>query len=49
MNAPNGWILLFHVVAEKHGYDVVIGAMADDQIYSYVSDYIDGTITREQF
>lgn len=23
--------------------------MADDQIYNYVSDYIDGTITREQF
>ena len=27
----------------------VIGAMADDQIYNYVSDYIDGTIDREQF
>ena len=23
--------------------------MADDQIYNYVSDYIDGAITREQF
>ena len=33
----------------KHDYDIVIGAMADDQIYTYVSDYIDGTITREQF
>ena len=33
----------------KHDYDIVIGTMADDQIYSYVSDYIDGTITREQF
>lgn len=21
----------------------------DDQIYNYISDYIDGTITREQF
>ena len=34
---------------EAHDYDIVIGAMADDQIYAYVSDYIDGTITREQF
>ena len=32
-----------------HHYDVVIGAMADDQIYNYISDYIDGAITREQF
>ncbi|MBQ2405453.1 MAG: DUF3990 domain-containing protein [Lachnospiraceae bacterium] len=32
-----------------HEYDIVIGAMADDQIYNYVSDYVDGTITREQF
>lgn len=34
---------------KDHDYDVVIGAMADDQIYNYVSDYIDGSITREQF
>lgn len=34
---------------KEHDYDIVIGAMADDQIYSYVSDYIDGTITKEQF
>lgn len=32
-----------------HDYDLVIGAMADDQIYNYVSDYMDGSITREQF
>ncbi len=32
-----------------HDYDIVIGAMADDQIYNYVSDYMDGVITREQF
>ena len=30
-------------------YDIVIGAMADDQIYNYISDYMDGSITREQF
>ena len=32
-----------------HSYDIVIGAMANDQIYNYVSDYMDGAITREQF
>lgn len=34
---------------KDHNYDIVIGAMADDQIYNFVSDYIDGIITREQF
>lgn len=34
---------------QAHSYDIVIGAMANDQIYNYVSDYIEGTITREQF
>ena len=34
---------------KDHEYDIVIGAMADDQIYNFVSDYMDGTITREQF
>ena len=33
----------------KHDYDIVIGAMADDQIYNYISDYINGVLTREQF
>lgn len=32
-----------------HNHDIVIGAMADDQIYNFVSDYIDGIITRQQF
>ena len=31
-----------------HDFDIVIGAMADDQIYNYISDYMEGTITREQ-
>ena len=34
---------------ESHDYDIVIGAMADDQIYNYISDFMDGSITREQF
>lgn len=32
-----------------HDYDIVIGAMANDQIYNYIADYIEGIITREQF
>lgn len=34
---------------KPHNHDIVIGAMADDQIYNYISDYMDGVITREQF
>lgn len=34
---------------KSHAYDIVIGAMADDQIYNFISDYMDGSITREQF
>ena len=30
---------------KDHEFDIVIGAMADDQIYYFVSDYLDGTIT----
>lgn len=32
-----------------HGYDIVVGAMANDQVYNYVSDFINGVLTREQF
>lgn len=34
---------------KEHHYDIVIGAMANDQIYNFISDYIDGILTREQF
>lgn len=34
---------------KSHDYDIVIGAMANDQIYNYVADYIAGIITRKQF
>ena len=41
------------IIACRHGitheHDIVIGAMANDQIYNYIADYIDGIITREQF
>lgn len=33
----------------EHNYDIVMGAMANDQIYNFISDYMDGIITREQF
>ena len=32
-----------------HDYDVVIGAMANDQVYNYIADYLSGILTREQF
>ncbi|MCM1136105.1 MAG: DUF3990 domain-containing protein [Clostridium sp.] len=34
---------------KPHDYDIVIGAMANDQIYNFIADYMDGIITREQF
>lgn len=33
----------------EHSYDIVIGAMANDQIYNFIADYMEGIITREQF
>ena len=34
---------------KKHDFDIVIGAMADDQIYNYITDLIAGNITRAAF
>lgn len=34
---------------KEHEYDIVIGAMADDQVYNYVTDLMAGQITREAF
>lgn len=34
---------------QNHSYDIVEGPMADDQIWDYVEDYIDGTISKEAF
>ena len=33
----------------KHDFDIVEGPMADDQIWDYVEDLMDGTITKEAF
>lgn len=34
---------------KPHNYDIVIGAMADDQVYNYITDLMEGIITREAF
>ena len=34
---------------ESHDYDIVEGPMANDTIYNYVQDFIDGNISREAF
>lgn len=34
---------------EKHSHDIVEGPMANDTIYNYVQDFIDGKITRSAF
>lgn len=34
---------------KKHHFDIVIGPMADDQIYNYITDLMNGIITREAF
>jgi len=34
---------------KSHEFDIVIGAMADDQVYNYITDLILGQITREAF
>ena len=34
---------------KPHSHDIVIGTMANDQIYNFISDYMDGILTREQF
>ena len=33
----------------EHEYDIVEGPMADDTIWDYIEDFIDGKITREAF
>jgi len=34
---------------QAHGFDVVEGPMADDTIWNYVEDFVDGLISREAF
>lgn len=34
---------------KSHAFDIVEGPMADDTIFNYVQNYIDGSISREAF
>lgn len=34
---------------QTHDYDIVEGPMADDTVWNYVEDFLDGNITREAF
>lgn len=34
---------------KSHSHDIVAGAMANDQVWNYVADFISGILTREQF
>lgn len=34
---------------EQHDYDIVIGAMADDQVYNFINDFVNGVISRAAF
>ena len=34
---------------KPHTHDIVIGAMANDQVWNYVADFISSILTREQF
>lgn len=36
-------------LGKAHDYDVAEGPMADDTIFNYVQNYIDGKISREAF
>ena len=34
---------------QGHDYDIVEGPMADDTVWNYVNDYLNGSLSREQF
>ena len=34
---------------KEHNYDIVEGPMADDEIFNYINDYMNGVISREAF
>lgn len=47
----DGWLdfIVDCRAGKQHDYDIVAGAMADDQVYNYIADFINGILTREQF
>lgn len=34
---------------KQHNYAIVEGAMANDQVWNYIADYVSGVLTHEQF
>ena len=36
-------------LGKSHNYDIVEGPMADDTIFNYVQNFVDGKISREAF
>ena len=36
-------------MGKSHDYDIVEGPMADDTIFNYVQNFVDGKISREAF
>jgi hypothetical protein len=36
-------------IGKAHSHDIIIGAMANDQVWNYVADFVSGILTREQF
>ena len=45
----NAFLIALIPFIVKHNYDVVNGAMADDQVYNYITDLMAGNITRTAF
>mgnify|MGYP000544388811 CR=1 FL=1 len=43
------FIVQLQEVENSHTYDIVEGPMADDTIYNYIQNYIDGKISRAAF
>lgn len=41
--------IIFCRQGKMHDFDIVEGPMADDTIYDFITDYIEGIITREAF
>ena len=34
---------------KPHNHAIVEGAMANDQVWNYIADFVSGVLTREQF
>ena len=41
--------IVFCRLGHSHNYDIVEGPMADDTIFNYVQNFVDGKISREAF